>query len=112
MPPSRITVGPFPFVVLTDPKQVAKVRRRARDGRLGETDTTQLQIMVDAELPSAQVRDTVPHEVLHAVTWTVGGWRKGDDEDGYIGRVTSILLDTLRRNPELVAYLMAEDGAA
>jgi hypothetical protein len=110
-PPSRVIVGPFPYVVLTDPKHVAKARRRAHDGRLGETDTTHLQIMVDAELPVAQVRDTVLHEVLHAVTWTVGGWRKGDGEDDYIGRVSPILLDTLRRNPQLVAYLTAEDEA-
>lgn len=107
--PERIQIGPFAFGVSGDPKAIAEARRNGEDGRLGETDPVKLTIVIDTDLPSGQIRDSVLHETLHAVVYTAGKWEKGIAEEQAIARFCPLLLDTLRRNPALVAYLMADD---
>lgn len=109
--PERIQVGPFAFTVTWAALDVAKMRHDRADGRLAQTDTSNLKITIDADLPPGQVRDSVLHEALHAIVYTAGGWSKNLSEEDAISRFGSLLLDTLRRNPQLVAFLIDADSA-
>jgi len=106
--PSSIQVGPFRFTVNGSADAVVRARTHARDQRMGECDSRMLAILVDPTTPFQQQQDTLLHEVLHACWYVSGGYEKDMDEDTAVGRQTSIILDTLRRNPDLVAYLLAE----
>lgn len=55
-------------------------------------------------------RDTVLHEILHAVIQTSGlktgtEWTKSQEEF-VVAAITPLLLDTLQRNPKLVTWLL------
>lgn len=107
--PARIQIGPFGFMVTTDAAALAEARRNGNDGRLGETDTLRLTMAIDDTLPGDQVRDTLLHETLHAMVYALGGWPKEVEEERMVRSLATLLLDTLRRNPGLVAHLMSED---
>jgi hypothetical protein len=50
--------------------------------------------------------DTILHEVLHAVWAVAGGWSWDVDEERVIYTISTTLLDTLRRNPQFVKFLV------
>lgn len=109
--PDRLQVGPFSFAVTVDPGEVSMMLHDRSDGRLAETDTSRLKIVINAGLPRDQIRDSMLHEALHAIIYVAGGWTKGISEEQAVARFGSLLLDTLQRNPALVAYLLAGDEA-
>lgn len=80
---------------------------------LGRTsvDTGKIAIHTRGDKASLdQVRDTVLHEVLHAIVGLTGlGETLGEDEESVVGRLSIHLLDTLRRNPKLANYLFWEN---
>lgn len=98
-PPPRIFVGPHTYEVvyasgMTD---------------FGNTNTrTQRILLADDQSPGA-LRDTVLHEVLHCVVDLAGFSQEWEDkEEGIVNRLTPVLLQVLRGNPKLVAYLVGE----
>ena len=78
---------------------------------LGSTDHDQLVIVIDGRAPGGVRRDTLLHELLHVVTEITGlHFKWGDERDEEIvRRLSPILLELLRRNPDAVAYLMDND---
>lgn len=72
----------------------------------GHCDTKTCVIKVDSQQCDSMVRDTVLHETLHAA-FNAAGLEKVDDdlEEQIVRPVATVLLDVLRRNPELVKFL-------
>jgi len=105
-PPSKVQVGPLSYdvvLVATDHPAVSDCA--------GRTERGAQNIWIDRQTGPDQLRETVLHEVLHTV-WGLAGLQMdiddvGEDSQGekIINRVTPLLLDVLRRNPRLVAYL-------
>lgn len=66
-------------------------------------------------LTEDKARETLLHEVLHAVIGTArippfsaeSGHGEHDSEEAIVSMLAPLLLDTLRRNPELVAALIS-----
>jgi hypothetical protein len=82
------------------------------DEAMGYTNVG-MQYMVVRGQPAAgfyQERDTMMHEVMHAVLSVTAIDTEMDDEKAelMVSRLTPAILDTLRRNPHLVQYLMEE----
>lgn len=111
--PSSIQVGPFRYRIESDPDEFQKRQRK-----VGGADATgfccndESLIYIDTEDVSEQAqRDIVLHEMLHACLYVSGLHGEGRklDQEEFISRSASILLDALRRNPELVAYLTEDD---
>jgi hypothetical protein len=76
----------------------------------GRTQNLQLVIQVRNDRPHTAVADTLLHELLHAVAHVAGFVQSADETEtleDVISRLSSPLLDTLRRNPDLVAFLTA-----
>ena len=106
--PKHITIGPLAYEVKTDK---ATLNQATVDGsttfwahiRFGEVD-----ILIDDKQELAHQQMTLLHEVLHGcfhVTMLDKKW-----EETAVRLLTGPLLDTLRRNPELVAFLLGNEA--
>ena len=106
MPPS-IQVGAVTYVVEAHP------RLQLPDGSgtaNGLTDLERNTITVNSEnLSAEQARETLCHELIHAVLGVVRCdvvlGMSVDGEERLVSTLAPILSDTLRRNPDLVEYL-------
>lgn len=55
-------------------------------------------------------RDTLLHEVIHASIAVVGGEEMSDEEEEtFVSHLAPVLLDVLRSNPVLLAYLCEKE---
>jgi hypothetical protein len=105
--PTRVQVGAWRYKVDTSADAVLKMRAETSADCVGRVRHTEQTITIKPEMAADQLRDTLLHEVLHAVHSFVG--MDVADECGceeFVHRLCPTLLDTLRRNPDLVTYLM------
>lgn len=93
--------------------------QRARDAEVyGMCHVDRAEIVIGTSMAPAQKRDTLLHELLHALCDVMGVSKGGsaallptqDDEERFVHALSPLLLDMLRSNPELVDFLLAEDG--
>ena len=101
--PQSVTVGPVAFAIKAD-EEVTDAARC-----WGRIDYARQSISIDPRAGDDHIAVTVLHETLHALCHIAGIGDK-DTEEQMVTKMSPLLLDTLRRNPALVAYLM--DGAA
>ena len=103
--PARLVIGPYRYRVTVDPREL--LSRGHEDGTArGEADGDRKIIRVDPTFPEENPI-TLLHETLHAIG-DVAGWRDPEekvDQETAIRRFAPLLVDTLRRNPQLVYYL-------
>lgn len=107
--PETIEVGPNVYDVRPDELERLRLEHAEQKSLAGHTDHNHLYILIDATIAPAQVRDTVLHETLHTLAFLSGlGFEWGTQrEEEIVRRLSPLLLDVLRRNPALVAYLCA-----
>ncbi len=107
--PGKVHVGPHTYRVICDTAAMNAECRDASEDLAGRCSHRTLTIHVDPDQARSQMRDTLLHEVLHAVanmTALDNEW--GDEqEEEVILRLAPALLDVLRRNPRLVEFLTA-----
>lgn len=72
----------------------------------GRTYERELAIVVAPTVPS-QERDTLLHELLHAIWAHTGLSYEDDEQERVVGALAPWLLGALRDNPRLVAFLLA-----
>lgn len=100
------TLGPFDYRITASEK---KWRRHSPepDVLYGYTDHRRGLILVCPETSEAMRRTVLLHELMHAATFAAGQLdnRKRSEED-WVAMVAPMLLDALRRSPELSAYLL------
>lgn len=110
--PREIQVGPLACKVIVSAKAIAEAQKEAGStGVYGRFYWRTLEIHIDPDVTPHHQRDALLHETRHAI-WHL--LRMDDDrkylEEDVISRETPMLVDVLRRNPQLVAFLL--DGAA
>lgn len=103
-PPAKVLVGPHAYGVRLDGDGLTAAGVEAGLRLSGLTRHSSLEILVDPDLASTEERETVLHEVLHALFSLTR--MSGEDEEETISRLSPVLLDLLRRNPRLIAYLV------
>lgn len=107
--PASVQIGSIAYEIKTDK---ATINQATVDGsvsfyahiRFGQSD-----ILIDPDQGIHHQRMTLLHEVLHGcfhITMLDKKW-----EEMAVRLLTGTLLDTLRRNPDLVAYLLATEDA-
>ena len=106
-PPATIQVGPFTYTVHVDKARMNQACRDDHTDLLGRCEHRTLDIDIDPDQAPGQMADTLLHELLHALTDVTGLANEWDEdrEEAVVRRLSPVLLDTLRRNPALVAYL-------
>jgi hypothetical protein len=102
--PRVIQIGPFGYTVNVD-ESLPK-----HDTCYGHIDMRKQIIYLAPDQVHDQMCDTTLHETLHALFRMMGRTDTGGDE-AIIGPLSPLLLDTLRRNPALVAFLMGDPDA-
>lgn len=113
-PPDEVVIGPHPYRVERVIDSGTGLARQARPNEVGHTDMgrNKMTIRSDGSQAPMQERDTLLHEVVHAVLWQAGLDEEHDvfKTDRMAERVVDVLatslLDVLRRNPTLVDYLL------
>lgn len=109
--PAVVEVGPYRYTVTSDELERLRIEHAEARQLSGRTDHDQLRIHVamTADVAVDTRRDTLCHEVLHTLAFLSGlsaEWGS-EKEEAVVRRLSPLLLDTLRRNPDLVAYLLA-----
>lgn len=102
--PASILVGPHRYRVRT-----GKQHDRILGDNAGHCVADQLTIRISRDLPPSVKAETVLHEALHAI-WDQSPMRNREDdvEEDVVSMFAPPLLDLLRRNPVLVAFLLAD----
>lgn len=107
--PTKLKVGPFTYLVTSSQAAIDAACRTEGADLFGHTDFATLRIAIAPDTHPARQQETLLHEVLHTLTRQAGivNELSATDEERLVTRLAPILLDTLRRNPTLVAYLTA-----
>jgi hypothetical protein len=98
--PSPVSIGGVPHSI--------SLADTLPDDQVGQIIFRQNAITLLADQSPAEMRDTLLHEVMHAVVRFVG--LDLDENERVTAALTSTLLMVLRANPALVAYLTATDA--
>ena len=110
--PEALMIGPHCYEVRTDDRTLRDLRSDSDTGRCRPDDLT---IDVDPDHPLTIIAETLLHEALHACiaqAGLIGVLAECEDEleERIVLTVSPVLLDALRSNPELVAFLTGPAG--
>lgn len=110
-PPSTIIVGPFTYDVVFDIGALAALAVKkgvAVDELAGVLDAPSLRILVDPSTSPGRMVEVIAHETVHALFELLGlDELLGAKEETVVRALAPALVDTLRRSPDLVAYIVA-----
>jgi hypothetical protein len=103
--PKEVEVGPYVYTIAHGDVTT----RRQLGGDHGETDHSELIIKIN-ERATGVVRETLVHELLHALSDLAGLQEQygAEADEQWCRRIAPWLLDTLRRNPNLVDFLLTD----
>lgn len=105
-PPPRVNIGPRRYTITS-----SDVTTDGHDA-LGLCQPSYELITLSPSQGPATMRETLLHEVMHACFHAAvpfGGLVGDKTEEKVCSAVAPHLLDALRRNPRLVAYLLSAD---
>lgn len=105
--PAEVQIGPFTYDISTDPADLDAI---SDEPVYAAINPSSLLIALEATQDIGQLRDSLLHEILHGVTFVAGLDQDIAPEmlEEIIYRVSPVLLDTLRRNPEVLGFLVSE----
>lgn len=108
MLPTRVQVGPYELEVRCSEAAMDHADAKSGISCDGATITRKGWIAIRPEITESAKREVLLHEVMHSV-WFVAGRHDGKvDDETAIGILAPTLLDTLRRNPDLAAFLLSD----
>lgn len=114
--PTSVQIGAFVFNVDLDQAYMDREAARRGEELSGMSEFEKQKITIAEGQGSDITADTVLHEILHMClrvtvcdinTETANGGVE-DIEERMISALTGVLLDTLRRNPEMSQYLLGK----
>lgn len=88
--------------------QTWQLRRTSIESDLnlfGRTKVRHSLIEIDNDQSPGQERDTVLHELLHAIASVIQVFADPGEEERAVSAISPWLLSLVRDNPELIAYL-------
>jgi hypothetical protein len=106
--PERVQIGPYRYAVRADAEALKDYEHSNRSSVWGCIRWKEGEILLDPEAQAQKHRETLLHEVIHGCNYVAGTAGMGKEER-FTTALAPTLLDTLRRNPELVAFLLAEE---
>ena len=105
--PDHIQVGPMCYSLAVNQAAINAINPELQ----GRTTHRNQSIVLAEGIGPDQEADTVLHELLHACLSVSGAANKVSDglQEELVAAITPLLLDVLRRNPQLVAYLLSTE---
>ncbi len=107
--PERVTIGPIVYNVANDIATYAQSVVDTNEQVYGRVNYGDVQIILDPKQHDQHKRVALLHEIIHACWHVTDPLDPNCCEEMAVRAITGPLLDTLRRNPDLIAYLLAED---
>lgn len=105
--PKTIEIGPLTFTVTDNEAVHARNVVKSSEDPWGRVDYGKGEIVLRPEQALPHQRMVLLHEVMHGCWHLTDCTHEGDEKA--ILALAAPLLDVLRRNPDLVAYLIATD---
>lgn len=110
MPPATISIGPYTYDVVLESIDTGDAESDFEGYlALGAVNIRDLTITLEPAQHPLMMRNSLLHEVLHAIRNITG--EAGDEEEAIVCSMSALMLDTLRRNPELVSYLIDAENS-
>lgn len=109
--PTSVRVGPYRYTVKVDADRIKELEKESDTDLYGITTHGLLEIVLQPAVADMVLRETLLHEVLHAVLFNTGlADRMTDKAEEHLVRALSpALFSLLRDNPDLVQYLTGGD---
>lgn len=104
--PKLINVGPFKCTVVRTEEAIQKASLEAGVELDGQWQARSLTIVIRPDLAADLEAETLVHEVLHVLFAIAGVEDDAGEQEAIVTRLSPLLLDTLRRNPLMVRYLL------
>lgn len=99
--PSHIRIGIYNWEFIQwDPEEAEK------QGLSGQCVPMNLEVKVRTDLPNVLHAEILKHEIMHAC-WFCVGLGDQEDEESVVERLTPVLLQVRRDNPEIFKYIDA-----
>lgn len=110
--PEQVTIGPYQYRVVLDQAAIDAACRAEKTDLCGHTHHLRQTITLSPELGPDGRAETLLHECLHAILLQTNPIAdlEAAAEERLVSTLAYSLLDLLRRNPELVQYLMDSDN--
>ena len=105
--PAKVMIGPLGYDVTDDRAAFAQMVAEDMTSTWGYIRYGEGRIILNPNQNEAHKRMCLLHECLHGC-WHLSDRDHQDDEQPILA-LAAPLLDVLRRNPDLLAYLLAED---
>lgn len=111
--PDKVQVGAYSIDIEVNPKKLLD-EGNDRGEVIAGLATLEEQLITLGEYPDDYTADSLLHEILH-ICLRVSSCNINDEvakdnvydvEERIVSALTGILLDTLRRNPQLIRYLL------
>jgi hypothetical protein len=99
--PTQVTVGPFRYEIQTNDNV-----RLDENEFYGDVNYKKHVITIHSDCAPSRQAEVLIHEVLHTLIDICGRPLPANREEQLVTVLGPVLLDTLQRNPDLVAYLM------
>jgi len=111
--PKSVRIGPLRWKITTSLGSYNAFAAAENDGKaLGFTQLETLTIALKPSLPDSLMRETLLHELLHAIIATQGGvfpTAKDDElEEAAVVAISPLLLSTLRANEDVLEFILGD----
>jgi len=106
-PPKRIKVGYLDIRVDSSPQAVLRSYINDSEVVFGRYDERQGVITLSTDAHPAVVRETLVHEILHAIIKQFAPPMEDDEEERMVRYLSAPLYATISQNKELVKFLMS-----
>lgn len=114
--PTFVLIGPHRFAISYDQHYFLNMARSGAGDMFGESSMADMIIRVSDARALSGMKETLLHEVIHCLIWEAGiSIPENPEEDAHkreeklVGQLSGIFLDVLRRNLQLVEWLVEED---
>lgn len=105
-PPSSVQIGPYSFEIVFDEAVVNRIAVKDKRTLYGQMEPKEQRIYIDPTQAQDMVADTLLHEIMHATLMPLD--LDEEVEERAVSVAATSLLDCLRRNPQLVRFLVKE----
>lgn len=109
--PERVIIGPMIYGIANDIATYAQSVVDTNEQVYGRVNYGECQIILDPKQHDQHKRVALLHELLHACWHVTDPLDPSNCEEMAVRAITGPLLDVLRRNPELVAYLLEDESS-
>lgn len=108
--PTSVQVGPYKFDIKYVDVVTEHMEKKPDDKETVVNGCVEFNLqtiyIANSQKPD-MMADTILHEINHAMWACVGGWGHEDiDEEMVVSMITTIQLDTMRRNKDIYKYLI------